>query len=161
MKRTNQSVLPALLLINRFFQSFHQANAPFFFCLISSSLKSNTMKKYILSTILLMALLLGLATGMQSAPSVSADQPTVKMENRQTATATVTQEMGVVSLEAEKPTVGGFLVENWGVLSLSLLSFLEVITRLTPSEKDNTVLSFVSKLLNVIIPNFKKGGGRL
>lgn len=102
-----------------------------------------------------------LATGLQAGPSTGADQATVKVENRQTATATVTQEMGVVSLEAEKQSVGEFLSQNWGVLSLSLLSFLEVITRLTPSEKDNTVLSFVSKLLNVIIPNFKKGGGRL
>lgn len=119
------------------------------------------MKNYISHTILLVALLIGMITTSQGASSVSADQQTVKVENRQTATATVTQEMGVVSLESDKQTIGGFLTLNWGVLSLSLLSFLEVVTRLTPSEKDNTVLAFMSNILNAIIPNLRKGGGRL
>jgi len=92
---------------------------------------------------------------------VSADQQTVKVENRQTATATVTQEMGLVQTDMEKETPGGFIAKNWGILSLSLLSFLEVITRLTPSVKDNTILTFLSNVLNAIIPNLKKGGGRL
>jgi hypothetical protein len=111
--------------------------------------------------ILLVGLLISMTAGMQAAPSASADQSTLKVENRQTATATLTQETGMLSLEAEKQSVGGFLSANWGVLSLSLLSFLEVITRLTPSEKDNTVLTFLSNILNVLIPNYKKGGGRL
>ena len=119
------------------------------------------MKKYISTMILLVALLMSMAAGVQGGPSASAEQATVKVENRQTATATVTQEMGVVSVESDKPSVGGFLSAHWGVLSLSLLSFLEVITRLTPSQKDNTVLTFLSNILNAIIPNFKKGGGRL
>lgn len=119
------------------------------------------MKKYISSMILTLALLLVMALGSKAVPAGAADPATVKMENRQTATATVTQEMGVVQLETEKQSIGGFLSSNWGVLSLSLLSFLEVITRLTPTEKDNTVLTFLSNILNAIIPNFKKGGGRL
>lgn len=119
------------------------------------------MKNYISHTILLMALLIGMVTNTRGGSSVSGDGQTVKVENRQTATATVTQEMGVVSLESDKQTVGGFLTLNWGVISLSLLSFLEVITRLTPSEKDNTVLSFLSNVLNAIIPNLRKGGGRI
>lgn len=119
------------------------------------------MRKYISTIVLLFALLLTIASGAQALPSASTDQATVKMENRQTATATVTQEMGVLNLEAEKQSVGSFLSANWGVLSLSLLSFLEVVTRLTPSQKDNTVLTFLSNILNAIIPNLKKGGGRL
>lgn len=119
------------------------------------------MRKYILHMILLVGLLFSFTTDTQAAPSASTDQSTLKVENRQTATATLTQETGMLSLEAEKQSVGGFLSANWGVLSLSLLSFLEVITRLTPSEKDNTVLTFLSNILNAIIPNFKKGGGRL
>lgn len=109
--------------------------------------------------VLLVVLIMTMTTSIKASPST--DQATVKMENRQTATATVTQEMGVMQVEAEKQTVGGFLAVNWGVLSLSLLSFLEVVTRLTPTEKDNTVLTFLSNILNVLIPNFKKGGGRL
>lgn len=119
------------------------------------------MRAYLSIMILLAALLLNVGTGVQASSSFSADPSTVKVENRQTATATVTQEMGVVSLESEKQSVGGFLSANWGVLSLSLLSFLEVVTRLTPTEKDNTVLKLLSNILNAIIPNLKKGGGRL
>lgn len=119
------------------------------------------MKNYILYTILLVALLIVMVTGAQGASSGSADPHTGKVENRQTATATVTQEMGVIQVEAEKQGLGGFLSVNWGILSLSLLSFLEVVTRLTPSEKDNTVLTFLGNILNAIIPNLKKGGGRL
>lgn len=119
------------------------------------------MRVYLSIMILLAALLLSVGTGIQASSSVSADPFTVKVENRQTATATVTQEMGVVSLESEKQPVGGFLSANWGALSLSLLSFLEVLTRLTPTEKDNTVLKLLSNIQNAIIPNLKKGGGRL
>lgn len=111
--------------------------------------------------ILLYALLVSMAQGLQAAPVASADQQTVKVENRQTATATVTQEMGVISQEGDRQSVGDFLSAHWGILSLSLLSFLEVVTRLTPSQKDNTILAFLSNVLNAIIPNLKKGGGRL
>ena len=119
------------------------------------------MKKFISIMILLVGLIVLSVTGAKGASSGSADPQTVKVENRQTATATVTQEMGLVQVEDEKQGLGGFLSVNWGILSLSLLSFLEVVTRLTPSEKDNTVLTFLGNILNAIIPNLKKGGGRL
>lgn len=116
----------------------------------------------IISLIILLISLAGWApVAAWSSPTGVADQATVKVGNRQTATATVTQETGVIEVETAKQPAGGFLAQNWGILSLSLLSFLEVITRLTPSAKDNTVLTFVSRLLNAIIPNVKKGGGRL
>lgn len=54
---------------------------------------------------------------------------------------------------------GGFISKNWGVLTLSLLAFAETIVRLTPSEKDNSILKLISTIINSIIPNFKKGGG--
>lgn len=119
------------------------------------------MKKFISQMILLVALLFTMAADSNATSSLSVDQTDVRVANRQTATATVTQELGVVQVEAEKPTLGSFLSANWGILSLSLLSFLEVVTRLTPSEKDNTVLKILSNILNAIIPNLKKGGGRL
>ena len=119
------------------------------------------MRNIISCLLLLIGLFLMQPTIVKASGAVSGDQQTVKVENRQTATATVTQEMGVIQHESEKQTVGGFLAHNWGILSLSLISFLEVVTRLTPSVKDNTVLTFLSNLLNVLIPNLKKGGGRL
>lgn len=118
------------------------------------------MKKFI-SFMILLTGLIAMATVSKADSSISIDQSTVKLQNRQTATATVTQEMGVVQLDEENQTVGGFILKNWGILSLSFLSFLEVVTRLTPSEKDNTVLKFLSNILNAIIPNLRKGGGRL
>lgn len=117
------------------------------------------MRKLLFLLILLAGLVNLSATGTES--SMLVDQSDVTLHNRQTATATVTQEMGVVQLEPEKQSLGDFLSLNWGVLSLGLLSFLEIVTRLTPTEKDNTVLKFLSNILNAIIPNLKKGGGRL
>lgn len=119
------------------------------------------MRKYISSMILILTLLLVMVVESKAAPAGANDQSVVKVENRQTAIATVTNETGLMQIETDKQPIGGFLAKNWGILSLSLLSFLEVITRLTPTEKDNTVLNFLSTILNAIIPNFKKGGGRL
>ena len=52
-----------------------------------------------------------------------------------------------------------FFSANWGALVASLLAFCDVVVRLTPSVKDNSILSFVSKIFNYIIPNRKTGGG--
>jgi hypothetical protein len=50
-------------------------------------------------------------------------------------------------------------------LVLALFALLEVIVRLTPSENDNSivnkVVTFGAYILDFIIPNRKKGGGRL
>ncbi|HET6557502.1 MAG TPA: hypothetical protein VFG54_09325 [Prolixibacteraceae bacterium] len=119
------------------------------------------MRNIISCMLLLIGMFLMQSTEVNASAVASGDQQTVKVENRQTATATVTQEMGVIQVESEKQSLGGFLAHNWGILSLSLISFLEVVTRLTPSVKDNTVLTFLSNVLNVLIPNLKKGGGRL
>jgi hypothetical protein len=119
------------------------------------------MRNIISCMILLIGLLLMQATGAKASTSMTADQQTVKVENRQTATATVTQEMDFVQSDQEKEAPGGFIARNWGILTISLLGFFDVIARLTPTEKDNTILNFLSNILNVIIPNLKKGGGRL
>ena len=54
-----------------------------------------------------------------------------------------------------------FLKENWVALLFGLLAFAEVVTRLTPTTKDDTVLGWIKQILNVIIPNRAKGGGKL
>ena len=53
-----------------------------------------------------------------------------------------------------------FIKENWLVLLLGLIGFIEVIVRLTPSEKDNTILEWVKKILNIFIPNLSAKGGK-
>lgn len=54
-----------------------------------------------------------------------------------------------------------FITEHWVALLFGLLGFAEVVTRLTPTKKDDTILQWVKSILDVIIPNLKKGGGTL
>ena len=42
---------------------------------------------------------------------------------------------------------------------MGLLGFIDLVARLTPTEKDNSIVNFLLTLFNAIIPNFKKGGG--
>jgi hypothetical protein len=45
------------------------------------------------------------------------------------------------------------------VLLLGLLGFFDLVARLTPTEKDNSIVNFLMTLFNAIIPNLRKGGG--
>lgn len=36
----------------------------------------------------------------------------------------------------------------------------EAIVSITPSEKDNSILLKIKRVINLIIPNLKKGGGK-
>ncbi|MDP1812343.1 MAG: hypothetical protein Q8K66_13155 [Sediminibacterium sp.] len=48
---------------------------------------------------------------------------------------------------------------NWAIILLAVLPIAEVIVRLTPTKSDDTVLNFVKKIFDLVIPNNKKGGG--
>ena len=59
-----------------------------------------------------------------------------------------------------------WIQENWGQIvqiTLILYAIAEVVVKLTPSEKDNSILKKVAEIVNQIIdavvPNLKKGGG--
>jgi hypothetical protein len=58
-------------------------------------------------------------------------------------------------------SIGDFLKRNWGVLLPALLVFVEVIVRLTRTEKDNSILNFIKILVDAVIPNraVKRIGG--
>jgi hypothetical protein len=51
------------------------------------------------------------------------------------------------------------LKENYIPLLAGLIAFAEVIVRITPSEKDNSILKKITDILFFFIPNLKKGGG--
>lgn len=53
-----------------------------------------------------------------------------------------------------------FITQNWLELLIGLMAFIKIITNLTPTEKDNKVFSWLDDIFNVIIPNYKKGGGQ-
>ena len=68
---------------------------------------------------------------------------------------------GQIAFEQTDPSTkaGSFLSDNWGILTLSLLAFFDVVARLTPTTKDNSIVNLLTTIINAIIPNFKKGGG--
>lgn len=60
---------------------------------------------------------------------------------------------------AEGQTTLDYILRNWQWLLAALIPLLEIIVRLTPTEKDNTILSRALGLLGKFFPNIKKGGG--
>ncbi len=52
-----------------------------------------------------------------------------------------------------------FIKENWLALLLGVLAFAEVITRLTPTTRDDTILEWIKQIIGVVFPNRKSGGG--
>lgn len=54
-----------------------------------------------------------------------------------------------------------FITTNlWEIISVCMIVF-ELIVRLTPTEKDNTIYNKIKGILDSIIPNRKVGGGNL
>jgi len=121
------------------------------------------MRKFIAYLVFVIGVLViqAMVTKADTSTSVSTEQATVQVQNRQTATATVTQEIGMVQMEVEKETPKEFIKQNWGALTLALMGFFDVIARLTPTNKDNTILNLITTVFNVLVPNLKKGGGWL
>jgi len=72
---------------------------------------------------------------------------------------TMAQAQGLVPTE-NATGIAEFLKQNWQEILVGLLAFMEVITRLTPTKKDNTILKIISKIIDAILPNLKKGGGK-
>ena len=125
------------------------------------------MKTFISFMILMIGLLVTLPYGNQVQASNLTDQTTIVVDNHQIAPAALAQEEGGVApaeatKEAPVPELvegGNFFSDNWGALVMGLLGFIDLIARLTPTEKDNSIVNFLITLFNAIIPNFKKGGG--
>lgn len=122
------------------------------------------MKTFVLLMILMIALLVTLPYGNQVQASNLSDQTFFVVDSQSTAPAVLAQEEGGVQVKPEQTNVkqesaNNFFSDNWGALLLGLLGFIDLIARLTPSEKDNSIVNFLMTLFNAIIPNFKKGGG--
>ena len=126
------------------------------------------MKNLILVMILMIGLLVTLPYGNQVQASNPTDQTSFAVDNPNTAPAALAQEEGGVAstssptLEAtvaEPVEASNFFSDNWGALVMGILGFIDLVARLTPTEKDNSIVNFLATLFNAIIPNFKKGGG--
>ena len=120
--------------------------------------------KNILNTVLLMAMLVisiaicdevffsNVASAESSIASTTANASITK--------ATVSNDLKIAYEKQDDliASTSSFFAENWGKLSLAFLAFLEVVARLTPSATDNTVISYLKKLLDSFIPNKAKNG---
>ena len=96
------------------------------------------------------------ATVLASDPSaelISAGLPSTNIS------ASVSSSIEATVDDAVPVATGNFFTNNWGALLMGLLGFADLVARLTPSVKDNSILNFLSTILNAIIPNLKKGGG--
>jgi len=52
------------------------------------------------------------------------------------------------------------ITENlWEIITAALLIF-ELIVRLTPTTKDNSIYNLVKRIVDALIPNKKNGGGK-
>ena len=94
----------------------------------------------------------------------SASQISLATDSPNVGSVDVTQDEGAnpIALDQtndDKETSGNFLLDNWGAILIGLLGFFDLIARLTPSEKDNSIVNFLMSLFNTLIPNLKKGGG--
>ena len=89
-----------------------------------------------------------------SAELISAGLPST------TISASVSSSIVATVDDAVPVSTGNFFTNNWGALLMGLLGFADLVARLTPSVKDNSILNFLSTILNAIIPNLKKGGGQ-
>jgi len=97
------------------------------------------------------------ASVLESDPSaelISAGLPST------TISASVSSSIEATVDDAVPVATGNFFTNNWGALLMGLLGFADLVARLTPSVKDNSILNFLSTILNAIIPNLKKGGGQ-
>jgi hypothetical protein len=123
------------------------------------------MRKLISVMILMIGLLVALPFGNQVQASNPNYQTFFVVNNPSSAVAAPGQEEGGVQDEPEQTNVGqetasNFFSDNWGALLMGVLLFIDLVARLTPTEKDNSIVNFLMTLFNAIIPNFKKGGGR-
>jgi len=53
-----------------------------------------------------------------------------------------------------------FLKNNWLELAIAVMALAKVIVNLTPTEKDNKIFSWVDSVLDALIPNYTKDGGK-
>jgi hypothetical protein len=42
---------------------------------------------------------------------------------------------------------------------VAVMALYDIIARMVPTIQNNTILSFITKLINAVIPNKRKGGG--
>jgi hypothetical protein len=125
------------------------------------------MRKFLSVMILMIGLLFSFSPGNEVKAATLTDQTSIAVDNPNIEPVGSTKEEGGVAstssaTEESIPELaegGNFFSDNWVALLLGLLGFFDLVARLTPTEKDNSIVNFLMTLFNAIIPNFRKGGG--
>ena len=106
---------------------------------------------------------IGIVSGTPQIASVLVSAPPTELISagcpETTISASLSSSIEATVGDLEPVAKGNFFTNNWGALLMGLLGFADLVTRLTPSVKDNSILNFLSSVINAIIPNLKKGGG--
>ena len=100
-----------------------------------------------------------LVSGPQQLASVGHPQIVSASYPETTISASVSSSIETTVGDTEQTAKGNFFLNNWGTLLMGLLGLSDLVARLTPSAKDNSIINFISSVINAIIPNLKKGGG--
>lgn len=129
---------------------------------------------------LLLIMLVGVIAGCNAPPQIEDQQPSVSIVQDGTEVVDLVisvddlhgQDQLFASISAapqyeiddppeleEGESVLDYAKRNWQWLATVLILIAEFIVRLTPTEKDNTILSRFLGLIGTLIPNLKKGGG--
>ncbi len=53
-----------------------------------------------------------------------------------------------------------FITGHLAELIFGFLAFAEIIVRLTPTKKDDSILNFIVTIIDALFPNRKKDGGK-
>jgi len=119
------------------------------------------MKNFILSMIFLLGIFLAApVTSSGIAPPDQSTSVAATADQSPEAIATDTGDGTTIELpNSVEDDIGGKMRRNWGKIALGLLGVAEIAVRLTPSRKDNSILSLIVTIVNAVIPNIKKGGG--
>jgi len=129
------------------------------------------MKNTFLVIILTIGMLVAMAIGYQVTATVLSHPELVSGPPSQlaqlvsascpetTISASLSSSIEAKVVDLEPAAKGNFFLNNWGALLMGLLGFADLVTRLTPTVKDNSIINFIASVLNAIIPNLKKGGG--
>jgi hypothetical protein len=106
---------------------------------------------------------------IQDGMVMKVEQPSFQYAVMQTETQVVTPVMreslplytltSMEGGEGEVQSEGSWILRNWLELLLGLLAFIEIVVRLTPTKRDDSIIDWIHKLLSAIIPNKIKGGG--
>jgi hypothetical protein len=113
------------------------------------------MKNVLLLIVMMTGLLLGNVCENKVLASVQTDETVVVQESMDVVPADQ-------SVETEKQQTDSpwkYFLDNWGTWLLGIMGCAELIARITPTQKDNSIVNFLMSVFNALVPNLKKGGG--